>query len=84
MSEAKWTDTHDIYHWRIYRNSYRKLAWVGFESGTTELRIDAITDWATRPSAQLVLRVNFTELPRFHLLFSIEISFPLYIIDNYK
>ena len=26
---------HGIHHWRIFRSSYRKLAWVGFEPMTT-------------------------------------------------
>ena len=38
---------YGIYHRGIYRSSYRKLAWVGFESTTTEFRSDALTYWAT-------------------------------------
>ena len=36
---------YGIHHWRIFRSSYRKLAWVGFEPPTTEFRSDALTDW---------------------------------------
>ena len=46
---AEWIDTYGIHHWRIFRSSYRKLAWVGFEPTTTEFRSDALTDWAIRP-----------------------------------
>ena len=38
--------TYGINHRRIFRSSYRKLAWVGFEPMTTEFRPDALTDWA--------------------------------------
>ena len=31
MSEAEWTDTYGIHHWRILRSIYRKLTWVVFE-----------------------------------------------------
>ena len=27
---------YGIHHWRIFRSSYRKLAWVGFELNLTE------------------------------------------------
>ena len=37
---------YGIHHWRIFRSSYRKLAWVGFEPTTTQFRSDALTDWA--------------------------------------
>ena len=40
-----------------YLNSYRKLAWVGFEPTTTEFRSDTTIDWAIRPWVQLALRV---------------------------
>ena len=56
---AKWLYIYDIHHWKIFRSSYRKLAWVGFEPKTTEFRSDALTDWAIRPWVQLALRVNF-------------------------
>ena len=51
----------------IFRSSYRKLAWVGFEPTTTEFRSDALTDWAIRPWVQLALRANFVQLLQFHL-----------------
>ena len=41
---AEWIDTYGIHHWRIFRSSYRKLAWVGFEPTATEFRSDALTD----------------------------------------
>ena len=44
-----------IQHWRIFRSSFRKLASVGFEPTITELRSDALTDWAIRPWVQLAL-----------------------------
>ena len=58
---------YGIHYWRILRSSYIKLAWVGFETTTTELRSDALTDWAIRPWVQLALRANFVELLQFHL-----------------
>ena len=66
MSVAEWTDTYGIHHGRILWNSYRKLAWVGFEPTTTEVRSDALTDWAIRPWVQLGLRPNFVQLLQFH------------------
>ena len=56
-----------IHHRRIFRSSYRKLAWVGSEPMTTEFRWDALTDWAIRPWAPLALRANFVQLLQFHL-----------------
>ena len=52
-------------------NSYRKLAWRGFEPTTT----DALTDWAVRPWVQLALRANFVQLLQFHRLFSVTFHF---------
>ena len=74
---AEWIDTYGIHHWRIFRSSYRKLAWVGFEPTTTEFRSDAPTDWAIRQWVQLALRANFAQPLQFHLfsLFSIHVSF---------
>ena len=51
----------------IFRSSYRKLAWMGFESTTTEFHSDALTDWAIRPWVQLALRANFLQPLQFHL-----------------
>ena len=59
MSVAEWADTYGIYHWRILWRSYRKLAWVVFEPATTEVRSDALTNWAIRPWVQVALRANF-------------------------
>ena len=63
-------DTYGIYHWQIFKSSYRKLAWVVFEPTTTELRSDALTDWTIVPWLQLPLRANFVQLLQFHLLVS--------------
>ena len=52
MSVVEWPDTYDIHHWRILWSSYREFAWVEFEPGTTELRSDALTDWAITPWVQ--------------------------------
>ena len=65
-------DTYGIHHWRILWSSYRKLVLVGFEPATTEFHLDALTDWAIRPQAQLTLRANFVQLLQFHQLFSVK------------
>ena len=44
---------YGIHHRRIVWSSYRKLAWVGFESMTTEFGSDALTDWAIKSCVQL-------------------------------
>ena len=41
---AEWIDTLCIHHWRIFRSSYRKFAWVGFESTTNEFRSGKINN----------------------------------------
>ena len=56
-------------------NSYRKLAWMGFEPMTTEFRSDTLTNWAIRPWVQLALRANFVQLLQFHRLFSVPFHF---------
>ena len=53
---AEWIDTYGTHHWKIFRSSYRKLAWVGFELTTTELRPYALNNWAITPWVQLALR----------------------------
>ena len=58
---AEWIDTYGIYHWRIFRISHRKLAWVGFELTTTEFLSDTLTSWTIRPWVQLALRANFVQ-----------------------
>ena len=60
-------DTCGIHHWEIFRRSYTKLAWVGFEPTTTEFRSDAPTDWAIRPWVKLALIANFIQLLQFDL-----------------
>ena len=64
---VEWIDTYGIHHWRIFRSSYRKLAWLGFESTTTEFHSDALTEWAIRPWVQLALGANFVHLLQLHL-----------------
>ena len=60
-----------IHHWRILssiESSYRKLAWVGFESMTTEFRSDALTNWAIRPWSSTCTQSQLcTATPHFHL-----------------
>ena len=58
-------DTYSIHHWRTFRSSYRKLAWMGFEPTTTEFRSDALTDSAIRPWVQLAVRANTLQLLQF-------------------
>ena len=55
-----------MHHWKIFRSSYRKLAWVGFKPTTTEFRSDPLTNWAIRPWVQLILRANLVQLLQFH------------------
>ena len=74
-----------IYIWYIWYsplrnlwNSYRKLAWVGFEPMTTGFCSDALTaltDWAIRPWVHLAIRSNFVQLLQFHRLFSVRSHF---------
>ena len=45
MSVVEWTDTYGIQHWTILKSSYRKLAWVGLESMTTEFRSNSQFSW---------------------------------------
>ena len=47
---------HGIHHWRIFRSSYRKLAWVGFEPMTTEFLIIALTEWIISPWSPIRLQ----------------------------
>ena len=60
-------NTYGIHYWRKFRNSYKKLAWVGFEPMNTEFRSDALGNWAIRPCVQLALRANFVQLLQVHL-----------------
>ena len=64
-----------IHHWRILESSYRKLAWVGFKSTTTESHSGTLTDWPIRPWALLALRANLVQLHQFHRLFSVRFRF---------
>ena len=65
---AEWSDTYGIQHWRIFRSSNRKVAWVRFEPTTTEFCSDALTKWAIKPWVQLRLRAIFVQLLLFHLV----------------
>ena len=42
---VKWILTNTIHHWRICRSNYRKLACVGFEPTTTEIRWNSFCFW---------------------------------------
>ena len=66
---------YGMHHWLILWSSYKKLAWMGFESMTTEFHSDTLADWAIRPWVQLVLRANFVQLFQFHCLFSVTFHF---------
>ena len=63
----EWIDRYGIHHWRIFRSSYQKLAWVGFEPTTTRFHSDAVTDWTIKLWVQLVLSANFVQLLQVHL-----------------
>ena len=39
MSIRKWTDGDGVYHRRVFRCSYRILAWAEFEPTTTEIYV---------------------------------------------
>ena len=58
---------YGIHHWRIFRSSYRKLAWAGFDPPTFEFCSDALTNWAIRPWVKFALRANFVQLLQFDL-----------------
>ena len=75
MSVAEWVDTYVIHHRSILWSSYRKLPRVGFEPTTTELRSDALTNWAIRPRVQLPLRANFAQPLQSHRLLSVAFHF---------
>ena len=55
---AKWIDTYGAHHWKIFRSSYKKLAWVWFEATSTEFRSDAVTDWGIRLWVKLALSLS--------------------------
>ena len=75
MSVAEWADTDGIQHWRILWSSYRKLAWVGLETITTEFCSDALIDWAIRPWVQVAVRAKIVQLLQFHRLISFTFHF---------
>ena len=51
------------------------MAWVEFETRTTEFHADGLTGWAISPWVELALRDNFVLPPQFHLFFSITFNF---------
>ena len=55
VSVAEYIDAYVIHHWRVFRSSYRKLAWVGFEPTISEFHSDALNVWAIRPWVWLSL-----------------------------
>ena len=59
---AEWIDTYAIQSWKIVRSRYRKLAWVGLGSITTEFHSDALTDWAISPCVQLCTATPISSL----------------------
>ena len=68
---TEWINTYGIHHWRIFRSSYKKLAWMGFEPMSTEFRSDALTDWAIRLWVQFALGIHVSFRP---LLLSVATS----------
>ena len=82
ISVAKWTDTHDINDRMLFRNSYIKSVWTGFEPTTIQFSIHALTTWSIRYWVQLPLRANFLHLRQFYVLFSVQIFFPLLPLSN--
>ena len=59
----------------FFEVSYRKLAWVGFESTTTKFSSDALTNWTIGPLVQLALRTSFVKPLQFNRLFSVIFHF---------
>ena len=59
---VEWIDTYAIQSWKIVRSRYRKLAWVGLGSITTEFHSDALTDWAISPCVQLCTATPISSL----------------------
>ena len=57
--------TYGIHYWWIFRSSYRKLTFVGFELTTT--KFCSKTDWAIRLWVEQALRANFVLLLHFYL-----------------
>ena len=45
---AEWTNTYDIHHGKIFRNSCRKFASVGFEPSISKFFLDILPNWITR------------------------------------
>ena len=66
---------YGIHHWRILCSNYRKLSWLGFQSGTTEFCSETLVPWDIRPWVQLASRANFVQLLQFHFSLIAQISF---------
>ena len=62
----EWTSTYGVHHWKIFKRTYRNLAWLGFEPMTIDFRSDALANLALRSWVQLSLRANFLQLLHFH------------------
>ena len=75
MLVADWTDRYGIHHWKIFRNSYEKLAWVGFGRTTTELCSDALTEWAITPWFSSHSEPTLYSYSSFISLFSVHVLF---------
>ena len=75
---AEWFDTYGAHHWRIFRSSYKKLAWVWFEATTTEFRSDAVTDWGIRLWVQLALSVYISVYTYISFIYFLSNSLVLY------
>ena len=71
MSVFKWSETYGILLWQNLQCCYRKLAWVWFEPTTTECNSVTLSHWAIGSWILLALRSNFSQLLRFHRMFSV-------------
>ena len=75
MNVAEWADKYGIHHWRILWSSYRKLAWVGFESTTTEplfIRCNQLSYQAMCPAltqSQLSTATSILSFTQCHISF---------------
>ena len=66
----EWIDTCSIYHWRAFRNSYRKFPWVEFEPNDNLIPFrccNQLSSTEFKSSVQHTLKANFVQLLQFHL-----------------
>ena len=68
MSVAEWTDTQSIHHWTILGSSYRNLAWIEFESTTTDFHSDALTNGAISRELNLHLEPTLYSYSNFFVV----------------